>query len=786
MTLTRKIIRLVMALATLAILLTTALYAGREFSHGLTLINSTSREILRSDTLLPLMIYRQDEERIRAHLQEYFAMQPVRYVALFDPLGASLLELQRYPELPYALPDYRDLRGTTPIMEEVHALRGVPDWPARDSGMVNRFVSWLTAILGERCTDVLIPVFSPVSLVDDDFSMDSLIRALDARQGAHSLHVAGYVLVGISHPYIWQQAFPSILDFLLVRLVVMLVGLVVCWWYLRRMTGPLVQLAAMVDQVGHNGLDTPIQLQGGDAEARRIADAIRMVMQQAESQKTRLEVDQKLLALKVEERDSRLSAQEKELARATHEVSSTREDLHRMAYFDSLTGLPNRRLFMEQLNLLLRLAKRNKTLIALLFLDLDKFKRINDSLGHSIGDLLLREVGMRLSHCMRDSDLLSHFADTEGVRVSRLGGDEFTVVLNQLKSPESAGIVAARMLDSMSSPMMIDGHELVITPSIGIAVAPLDAQDVEGLIKAADIAMYYAKSAGRNNFVYYSEDMTTSNEERLRLETDLRNAITNGELLLHYQPQVDVGSGNIIGVEALIRWQHPEFGLIPPDKFIPMAEEMGLITGIGEWSLQEACQFVGKMVASDITPPRVAVNVSALAFSSSFVSRVKHILQQTGVDPASLELELTEGVLMESESASYQSMQEIKELGLGLSIDDFGTGYSSLSYLSHFPLDTLKIDRSFITDLDKSPSNASLVVAIIAMARGLQLRVIAEGVETSEQLEFMVDNGVDIIQGFLLSKPVPDVELVKLLAPGHFSPRIQAALEQRVLAATGK
>ena len=321
--------------------------------------------------------------------------------------------------------------------------------------------------------------------------------------------------------------------------------------------------------------------------------------------------------------------------------------------------------------------------------------------------------------------------------------------------------------------MTIEGHELVVTPSIGIAMAPNDADNVDELLKAADTAMYHAKSSGKNNYVYYASEMDGASVDRLTLETDLRKAIERNELILHYQPQVDISTGSVIGAEALMRWQHPERGLVPPFKFIPLAEEMGLISALGEWGLEEACRQMVELQAEGFELPKVSVNVSALQFNHEFIKKVGAVLADTGLRPMRLELELTEGIMMDGTEAVVRSFEDLKELGVQLSIDDFGTGYSSLSYLSRFPLDELKIDRSFVIDFDKSENDASLVIAIIAMARSMRLKLVAEGVETRDQYQFLKRYGANVIQGFLFSKPVPIEELKPLLKPGYFNPQIR-------------
>jgi diguanylate cyclase (GGDEF)-like protein len=412
-------------------------------------------------------------------------------------------------------------------------------------------------------------------------------------------------------------------------------------------------------------------------------------------------------------------------------------------------------------------------MLALLFIDLDNFKRINDSLGHSSGDLLLREVAKRLTWCVRESDVVAHYIESSSrIDVSRLGGDEFTVVLNQLDSAESAGKVAQRLLDMFTQPIAIEGHDLVVTPSIGIAIAQDEAGTVESLLKAADTAMYHAKTSGRNKYMFYNSNMDAAGVERLKLENELRRAIERKELALHYQPQINTLTGTVTGAEALMRWPHAELGMIPPFKFIPLAEEMGLIGALGEWGLQEACRQMVELQALGLELPKVSVNVSALQFNQSFIKRVTEVLATTGLRPMRLQLELTEGIMMDNKEATLGALSHLKELGVQLSIDDFGTGYSSLSYLSRFPLDELKIDRSFVIDFDKSQNDASLVIAIIAMARSLRLQLVAEGVETREQYHFLRGNGASVIQGYLFSKPVPFDELKALLAPGYFKEQI--------------
>ncbi|WP_076002294.1 putative bifunctional diguanylate cyclase/phosphodiesterase [Pseudohalioglobus lutimaris] len=630
------------------------------------------------------------------------------------------------------------------------------------------------ALLGaDRYFHLTLPLVSAVNPMQEGISQEDFLLAASRPAAEKARHVIGYLQLAVNQRALLLQVLPGILLVIVACVIFALLCLFLSLAFTRRITAPISHLAKVADGISSGNLEEPVRV-SGSGEVRDIANIINRVIADVSSYKKERDVDHQLLSMKVEERNVQLSRRNEELNRAVKQVTKTKNRLRQMAYYDALTSLPNRRLFTEQLSLLLKLSNRNSQMLALLFLDLDNFKRINDSLGHSAGDLLLREVGLRLSGCVRDSDVVAHYVDnTAKIDVSRLGGDEFTVVLNQVDKAESAALVAQRLMTTLTEPMLIDGHELVVTPSIGIALAPEHAEDVEGLLRCADTAMYHAKSAGKAAFLFYDSSMEETGLERLALENDLRKALENNELVLFYQPQVDTQAGKVVGAEALMRWRHPEQGLIPPFRFIPLAEEMGLIAAMGEWTIREACNQVKRFAAAGVVLPKVAVNVSALQFTPSFSRKVRAILEETGVDPGVLELELTEGVVMGDTSTSVQALGELRDLGVSLSIDDFGTGYSSLSYLSRFPLDELKIDRSFVVDAVESEEGASLVRAIVAMAQGLGLKLVAEGVETLEQYDFMTATGATVIQGYLFSPPVPADELAPLLSPWHFQEQIQ-------------
>ena len=436
-----------------------------------------------------------------------------------------------------------------------------------------------------------------------------------------------------------------------------------------------------------------------------------------------------------------------------------------LAYNDSLTGLPNRQLFLERLAWTLRLARRHDKQCALLQIGLDRFKKINDTLGHEMGDEVLKAVSRRLAAALRDSDTLSMLDDREdAISLSRLAGDEFMVLVSEIRHAEDASVIARRLLETMKSPLMLGGHELFISISVGIVLFPQDGLQGTDLLTHVDLSMAQAKLRGRNTYAFYSPETNARSFERLTLETALRKAIENNQLELYYQPKVETATGRIIGAEALLRWNHAELGAISPERFIPLAEETGLILPLGEMVLRQACKDAVKWQQNGYSLP-VSVNVSSLQFrQGDMPSKIQSVLQSSGLQAHNLIIELTESLLMENAQANIDMLHAIKSLGVRLSMDDFGTGYSSLSYLKRFPLDELKIDQVFVHDLPDDTGNAAIVGSVISMARGLGLTVTAEGVETPEQLNFLNMHGCNQFQGYLFSRPLPLHEFTALLA----------------------
>ncbi|CAH1387143.1 putative bifunctional diguanylate cyclase/phosphodiesterase [Candidatus Nitrotoga sp. M5] len=442
--------------------------------------------------------------------------------------------------------------------------------------------------------------------------------------------------------------------------------------------------------------------------------------------------------------------------RLAEQVEVTKVKLEHLAHHDVLTGLPNRILLQDRLIQAIESACRQGSQVAMMYIDLDQFKHINDSLGHSVGDKLLQSFAQRLKGCVRHMDT-----------ISRQGGDEFVVLLPCIENPESAAMCAQKMIAAFALPHYIDQHELHISASIGISIYPDDGQDVESQIKNADTAMYFAKGNGRNNYKFFKQEMNDRAVQRQSIEASLRRALERQEFVLHYQPKINLTSGAIVGAEALIRWQHSEYGLLSPAQFVSIAEDCGLILPIGRWVLHEACLQARLWQQAGLPSIIVAVNISALEFRArEFLDNIRQSLEETGLEPRCLELELTESLLMQDVGSTVSIMHALANLGVRLAIDDFGTGYSSLSYLRQFPITTLKIDQSFVSQMCNNPDDAAIVSAVISMGKSLKLCVIAEGVESSEQASFLLAQRCDEGQGYYFGRPMVAESFATLLQTG--------------------
>jgi|SRR5882724_1181174 len=457
----------------------------------------------------------------------------------------------------------------------------------------------------------------------------------------------------------------------------------------------------------------------------------------------------------------RIRALRDRLRERNRELQDAIGTIHAMATRDEVTGLYNRAFFTESLGHALAQAERHKRTLAVLFIDVDRFKLINDTLGHPVGDRALREVGRRISGCVRESDI-----------VARLGGDEFVALIESVPAVEALQEVAQKIIDAVARPLELERRELALSVSIGLAAMPGDGRDAQTLMRNADIAMYRAKALGRNCYSFYTRQMSEHAEERLALEADLHHAVERGELRVLYQPKVAVADGAIRGAEALVRWQHPRLGLLAPDRFIDLAEETGAIVSIGRWMLKEACMRAAAWDGSY----SIAVNLSARQFSDAeLLATVAAALRQSGLEPARLELEITESMVMRDPEAAVGIMRKLRELGARLSMDDFGTGYSSLGYLKRFPINTVKLDRSFVRDLPDHEDDVAIARAVLAMAHSLRMDVTAEGVETGEQLEFLRREGCLAYQGYYCSPPVVEEKLLAMLETDAGEPRLASA-----------
>jgi diguanylate cyclase (GGDEF)-like protein len=533
----------------------------------------------------------------------------------------------------------------------------------------------------------------------------------------------------------------------------------------RFISDPIVQLVETSKRVSADKDFSARAVSDSRDEVGVLVESFNEMLEQIEERDQALSRHRENLEAEVERRTGELRSVNAKLTREVAQRQQAEERIRDLAYYDALTGLPNRQLFQERLRRSLEWAQRNREHVGLLFLDLDRFKQVNDTLGHTAGDELLRKVSDRMHNSVRLGDYVAR-PDRRAPKgeVSRLGGDEFTVLLTRLRSSEDAATVAQRVLDELAKPIPVGGYELYTTASIGIAVYPADGEDLETLLRNADTAMYHAKSRNGNNYQFYTEAMNATAARKLMLASRLRHALEHDQLSVSYQPIRDAVTGAVCAAEALLRWNEPETGPVRPDEFIPIAEDSGLILPIGEWVLRRACTQVRAWQDAGFAPIRISVNVSTHQLRQpGWPLVVARVLAETELSPAHLELELTESAILDHEEVTIGALAELNEMGVGLALDDFGTGYSSLSSLRRFPIERVKIDRSFVGDITADPDDAALTTAILAMAQSLGLRVVAEGVETVEQADFLRARGCHELQGFLFSPPIAAGDFARFL-----------------------
>ncbi|MBZ0157662.1 MAG: EAL domain-containing protein [Alphaproteobacteria bacterium] len=554
--------------------------------------------------------------------------------------------------------------------------------------------------------------------------------------------IIGYVRLGMNKEKVYERIREFLSPTLLFTALLVLLGIALSVYMTRRIVSPIRKLNHAARSIAKGRLDQHIEIGSRD----EISDLAHAFNQMLESLRTYRD--------QVEERTEELYAANRQMQQEISERKKMEERIKHQASHDFLTGLPNRMLFMEHLAMALAKARRERTLLAIMFIDLDRFKNINDSLGHAAGDQLLKDVAVHLRECLREEDT-----------VARIGGDEYTVLLSSIARAEDIAGVARKILSLFERPYSVESHTFHISASIGISTYPDDSEYAETLLKNADIAMYYAKEQGRNNFQFYNPSMNVRTLERMILENRLRQTLDRGELVVHYQPQVSIETRQIAYAEALVRWEHPELGLLNPMHFIPLAEETGFIIPLDEWVLRTACAQNRAWQDAGYPPLCVTVNLSARQFQQpNLVELVLQVLHETGLRPEFLELEITESTAMQNIELTIPNLARLNEMGVRFSIDDFGTGYSSLSYLKKLPIQKLKIDKSFIRSLMKDPDYKAIVTAVIAMAHNLKLKVVAEGVENREQFMFLDENKCDAVQGYFFSEPLPAEEFEALMA----------------------
>jgi len=521
----------------------------------------------------------------------------------------------------------------------------------------------------------------------------------------------------------------------------------------RIITDPLLRLSAIARRIS---IDENYSLRVAGEAKDELGDLIvdfNKMLNEIQLRDNKLREHRMQLEERVTQRTKDLEESNKQLALSKKQAETVAKRMEYHAHHDDLTGLPNRTLLKDRIHTELAHARRQQSMMALLFLDLDRFKVINDSLGHGIGDQLLRVISRRLRNCVREEDT-----------VARLGGDEFMILLPRITSSSDAGRIGRKIIDALVDPISCDGHELHITTSIGISIYPFDSTDVETLVKNADISMYRAKELGRNKVVYYTAEMNAGSRKQLALETNLRKALDRGELKLHYQPMINTTHNTIVGVEALLRWNHPTMGSISPAEFIPVAEDSGLILPIGEWVLETAFKQLGEWHDAGHDALTMAVNLSSVQLSRSGIDiSISKALAKAGIDPGMVELEITENVAMRDIHSAIATLNKLKSTGINIAMDDFGTGYSSLGYLRRLPIDTVKIDQSFVRDIPDSKEGTLIAHAIIAMAQSLRLSLIVEGIENVRQLNYFKQQDCEVMQGFLFCKPVAADEILKIL-----------------------
>ena len=708
-------------------------------------------------------LYTKDKKKLNGFVDQLLAEPEVSGVTIYDT-NADVV----------AVGGQKGARGAS-----LDSLRGAADLLATtlttvgDGGAQASSGFW-SAVFGDGALHLTVPVIFTVNQTGRGLTANDFLSS-DIDQSTGSRNVLGYVHAALDTSRVMAGARGHILQIVGLMTMVALMLVALFYHHLGRIRGALAELDQLAEEVGA-GKPVETLTVPEDPETRRVAEAIKGLIQQVKESRYDAESGRKILGRKENESASKLSEQDNQLSRAADEIVAAKKELHKVTFYDGLTSLPNRALFQDHLQLLLNSSERGGKSVALLFMNLNNFGRVNDSFGYSVGDLVLTEIANRLKQCLRRNDVVSsNTGEQLNADISRVGGDEFALVLDQLDKAESASIVAQRIIDQVTAPMDVAGQEIIVSPSIGIAIAPRDARDVDGITRAARLAMNNVPLNPNGSFLFYHGDLARDEEGLFRLEAELRKAAEREQLQMYYQPQVDTADGSIAGAEALMRWTHPEFGEVPPSRFIPLAKQAGMMPTLGNWGLREACRQLKEFRSGGLELPRVAINISPEELVPELAARVQEALEDFDLSPDSLELGLSEIVIMQNTSDESKTLRQLSELGVHLTLDNFGISSTPLSHLSLCPIDELKMDYQVVHNCDHNPRNASLAKAVIAVAKSLELRIVAAGVETRGEYSFLVGNGARMLQGFLFSEPVTADEFRRLLeVPWPYMSQIQA------------
>ena len=754
-------------IALILTLLLMLLVAQRAYDRELQFVEQFAFGKTENRAGLQLAAYEKDKRYLQVVLDEFFASPVITGAAFYAVDGTRIAGRDKKNPLSTNLPGLEVVRGDVAVADV--SLTSLQDGSASgDTGF------W-TALAGGEDLHLTAPIVTASNASRRDLVMEDFVAAVRTAPSMKSMRVVGYLHVGIARGNILSQSLAAAAPLFAACLVLILLGCTALVLMTRRISQPLQELRRMADDVARGNTTEELKVPR-NSEFWDLAEVLNTIVKSAQDRRNEVEVNKKLLDKRADETQSKLTEKDDRLDKAEQEIDAAKSKLHEMTYYDRLTSLPNRTLFREHLQLLLKKREREGKPLALLLANLDNFRRINDSFGYAAGDLVLTEVGKRLTQCLRESDLVGHGTDAKKAQlgVSRLAGDEFAIVLSSLDNAESAGLVAQRILDAVAQPIDVEGQDIIVSASVGIAIAPEHAADPEALTRAAGVAMHTVEPSPQGIFQFYNLDLEKAGLDELQLEAELRKAITDDELELHYQPQVDSVDGSILCAEALLRWDHPEHGMIPPGQFIPIARTIGLMPELGKWTTREACRQLKELRDKGLELPRISINVTADELSSSFADNLQTALETNGLEPGCLELGLSEIVVMSEDSEGYHCLQTLSGLGVHLSLDNFGISSIPLSHLNLYPLNELKIDRRIVSRCDLNKDNASLVKTIIAIADSLDLRTVAEGVETAEEFNLLMDCGARAVQGFLFSEPIPIHELQRQLEiPWYFMSQIQ-------------